>query len=371
MEKEFAIENNKWLANLFGLKHVSARAYVKHVWSAGIRTTQLIESFNAYLKQYLARQYALPEFFKHFEMLLFYKRYKEYAAKYDLLHKMPRLKARSPILDQLMVACMSENVRKCNNLGNGVFSYEVTVYNDNFHKLVARTHDDLLSCSYGKFEMEGIKCSHTLKVLKDVMYANEIPSHYILKRWTRNGKDGRVEDILGSDVITNPRLEIRRQHRILCRYLSEISAIASVSEKEFNNVLVQVKSLKKITQGAQPNPRPACNQTARANAMGNSFTNIKLNIHAQTIEGLTPKGIATKHTLKGRRYRLIPALERATAKKRKAIVPSRSRTTTTPTYILNNGAEVPVEFFCSDECYMPTCSTQGHEWDNYLATYFG
>ncbi|XP_059627202.1 protein FAR1-RELATED SEQUENCE 1-like [Cornus florida] len=157
---------------------------------------------------------------------------------------------------------MSENVRKCNDLGNGVFSYEVAVYNDNFHRVVIRTNDDLLSCSCEKFEMEGIMCSHTLKVLKDVMYASEIPSHYILKRWTRNGKDGRVEDIIGSDVITDPRLEIRRRHRILCRYLTEISAIASVSKEGFNNVLVQVKSLKKIAQGAQPNPRPACNQTA-------------------------------------------------------------------------------------------------------------
>ncbi|XP_059650287.1 protein FAR1-RELATED SEQUENCE 1-like [Cornus florida] len=266
MEKEFAVENNKWLANLFGLKHVWARAYVKHVWSAGMRTTQLSESFNARLKEYLARQYALPEFFKHFETLLFDKRYKEYAVEYNLLHKMPRLKARSPILDQvrclyttnifdlfqeqLIVVGMSENVQKCNDLGNGVFSYEVAIYNDNFHRVVTRTDDDLLSCSCGKFEMEGIMCSHTLKVLKGVMYANEIPSHSILKRWTKSGKNGKVEDILGSDVITDPKLEIRRRHRILCHYLTEISTIASVSEEGFNNVLVHVKSLKKIAQGA-------------------------------------------------------------------------------------------------------------------------
>ncbi|XP_059639869.1 protein FAR1-RELATED SEQUENCE 5-like [Cornus florida] len=141
MEKEFAVENNNWLANLFGLKHVWAKAYVKHVWSAGMRTTQLTENFNTRLKQ-----------------------------------------------------------------------------------------------------------------------------------WTRNGKDGRVEDILGSDVITDPRLEIKRRHKILYRYLTEISVIASVSEEGFNNVL---------------------------------------------------------------------------------------------------GAEIPVEFLCSDECYMPTCSTQGHDWDNSPATYFG
>ncbi|XP_059629619.1 protein FAR-RED IMPAIRED RESPONSE 1-like [Cornus florida] len=237
MEQEFPVENNNWLANLFHLKHVWAKAYVKHMWSASMRTTQLSESFNARLKQYLARQYVLLEFFKHFEMLLFDNQYKEYAAEYDLLHRMPKLKARG-------------------------FVYEVAVYNNNLHWLVIRTHDDLLSCSYGKFEMEGIMCNHTLKVFKDVMSGNEIPSRYILKRWTRNAKDGKVEDILGIDVTTDPRLEMRRRHIILCRYLTEIFAIASLSDDGFNNVLLQVISLKKIAQGSEPNPRPACKQTA-------------------------------------------------------------------------------------------------------------
>ncbi|XP_059635795.1 protein FAR1-RELATED SEQUENCE 5-like [Cornus florida] len=86
-------------------------------------TTQLSESFNSGLKQYLSRQYALPDFFKHFDMLLYDKRYKEYEAEYDLVQKMPRMKTRSPILDhaghvytanifelfqeQLLIACMS------------------------------------------------------------------------------------------------------------------------------------------------------------------------------------------------------------------------------------------------------------------------
>ncbi|XP_059659228.1 protein FAR1-RELATED SEQUENCE 5-like [Cornus florida] len=107
--------------------------------------TELSESFNSGLKQYLSRQYALPDFFKHFDMLLYDKRYKEYEAEYDLVQKMPRMKARSPILDharrvytanifelfqeQLLIACMSQYILNCNDNGNGEYVYEVALYN--------------------------------------------------------------------------------------------------------------------------------------------------------------------------------------------------------------------------------------------------
>ncbi|XP_066165543.1 uncharacterized protein [Oryza sativa Japonica Group] len=42
-----------------------------------------------------------------------------------------------------------------------------------------------VSCSCKKFEFVGILCRHTLKVL-DHNNIKELPSHYILKRWTRH-----------------------------------------------------------------------------------------------------------------------------------------------------------------------------------------
>ncbi|OMO60774.1 FAR1-related protein [Corchorus olitorius] len=47
--------------------------------------------------------------------------------------------------------------------------------------------------------MEGILCSHALKVL-DLMNIKLIPDRYILKRWTKHARDGNVQDFDGHDV---------------------------------------------------------------------------------------------------------------------------------------------------------------------------
>ncbi|XP_059632847.1 protein FAR1-RELATED SEQUENCE 5-like [Cornus florida] len=165
------------------------------------------------------------DFFKHFDTLLYDKRYKVYEAEYDLVQKMPRMKARFPILDhaghvytanifdlfqeQLLIACMSQYILNCNDNGNGEYMYEVALYNQKVIRQVIRTRNNHLSCFYGKFKMEGVMCSYTLQVLRDKMCASKIPSRYVLKRWTRNAKDGRLEELIGTDMLTDPRLEMR------------------------------------------------------------------------------------------------------------------------------------------------------------------
>ena len=50
-----------------------------------------------------------------------------------------------------------------------------------------------LACSCGKFESVGILCFHALKVL-NFMNIFEIPSRYLLKRWTKSAKDSLPVD---------------------------------------------------------------------------------------------------------------------------------------------------------------------------------
>ncbi|KAL5776613.1 hypothetical protein ACOSP7_009539 [Xanthoceras sorbifolium] len=49
-------------------------------WSAGMKSTQLNESFNASLKDYLKSDLNLSQFFMHFERMVNDKRYKELEA---------------------------------------------------------------------------------------------------------------------------------------------------------------------------------------------------------------------------------------------------------------------------------------------------
>jgi len=66
-------------------------------FSAGMTTTQLSESINYNLKDYLQSDYDIVKFFIHFERLLDAKRYKELKGEYNLRQKLPKVKIVSPM----------------------------------------------------------------------------------------------------------------------------------------------------------------------------------------------------------------------------------------------------------------------------------
>jgi zinc finger SWIM domain-containing protein 3 len=70
------------------------------------------------------------------------------------------------------------------------------------------------TCSCQMFNRTGILCAHGLKVL-DLMNIKTLPSHYILKRWTREARNGRVQDKEGRNVVANPKLEAQLRTRKL------------------------------------------------------------------------------------------------------------------------------------------------------------
>ena len=56
------------------------------------------------------------------------------------------------------------------------------------------------SCSCGMFNRIGILCAHGLKVL-DLMNVKILPTHYVLKRWTREARNGSRQDRQGRKVL--------------------------------------------------------------------------------------------------------------------------------------------------------------------------
>ncbi|XP_059638888.1 protein FAR-RED IMPAIRED RESPONSE 1-like [Cornus florida] len=260
---EYGVVGNTWLTNLLGLKHRWAMAFIKHAWSAGIHRTQLSESFNGYLKAYLSGQLILLDFFTHFERPLHDKRYKEYVAEYGLLHKLPQLKTKCNILveavhlytnvifnifqEKFLATGASQRIIGCSPIdGNGGCVYKV-VGEDGMQRNVTRTSKDELLCSCCKFERKDIMCRHSLKILKDSMFANTLPRRYIFKRWTRTARDGSLEENLSCEVIidADPKIEVRRRHMVLCRILTEISSIVSEYKDRYNDLLVKAMEWKK------------------------------------------------------------------------------------------------------------------------------
>ena len=89
------------------MKENWAQAYVKRTFTAGMKTTQLIESFNADLKDCLRTDLNIVEFFTHFERVVNQKQDKELKAEYNSRYKFPRLKLKSsPMLNQVTTVYM-------------------------------------------------------------------------------------------------------------------------------------------------------------------------------------------------------------------------------------------------------------------------
>ncbi|XP_028064304.1 protein FAR1-RELATED SEQUENCE 5-like [Camellia sinensis] len=94
--------DNHWLEQTFRVKEKWRWPYIMNSWAAGMSTTQLSESFNAFLKDYLNCDHNLMEFVMHFERVLYEKRYKELEAEYNLFQKLPRVSIPTLMLKQVV-----------------------------------------------------------------------------------------------------------------------------------------------------------------------------------------------------------------------------------------------------------------------------
>ena len=70
---------------------------------------------------------------------------------------------------------------------------------ENIKYYICSPINQTISFSCRKFETFGILCCHALKVF-DILDIKIIPDAYILKRWTREAKNGYVIDGSGRDV---------------------------------------------------------------------------------------------------------------------------------------------------------------------------
>jgi zinc finger SWIM domain-containing protein 3 len=90
-----------WLPFVYKERKKWAYCYMKDVFSLGIRSTQLSESLNKDLKNYLKSDLDIVRFFNHFERVVADKREKEVISEYECRKKVSRIKVNVLILLQM------------------------------------------------------------------------------------------------------------------------------------------------------------------------------------------------------------------------------------------------------------------------------
>ncbi|KAH7863585.1 hypothetical protein Vadar_019498 [Vaccinium darrowii] len=111
-----------------------------------------------------------------------------------------------------------------------------------------RDRDGNVSCWCRLFEMRGILCSHAIKVLKDEMNIMEIPSQYILKRWTRGARAQVVQDSHGREIQADPKLEKSNRYRSLCSLFITIACRASELQAAYDVSIQDGRNLLKVVE---------------------------------------------------------------------------------------------------------------------------
>ncbi|XP_042496384.1 protein FAR-RED IMPAIRED RESPONSE 1-like [Macadamia integrifolia] len=248
LRSDHQVEENSWLDRIYCLKYKWAKCYMKETLTIGMRSTQLSESINGDMKDYLSSTLNLVQFFKHFERVVVDKRANELKAEFDTRNKLPRnLFINSPVMNQAarvytpkifeklqkqyewIPACYIKKI-----IRNGT-CYECVV--STFGKedectVSCNLKEHMIRCSCRKFETFGILCRHVFKVL-DVNDFKYISGAYILRRWTRTARSTIVHDTEGKVVVDDVQLDCSQRYMRICPKLVRIAAITSNSSEGY------------------------------------------------------------------------------------------------------------------------------------------
>ncbi|XP_020246343.1 protein FAR1-RELATED SEQUENCE 5-like [Asparagus officinalis] len=226
--KKSGLEENKWLQDQYELRSRWIPAYVNHVFSADMSSSQRAESGHAFFKKFVSKNNSLVDFMIQFDRGVVRQRHEELMADHKDVIEKPKLRINHDFLEQMVDIYTNEMYYKFEAEVCDSFNYKLQcvretdnhyVYQIQRKKLVASkvreiVYDkdlDLVSCSCKKFESAGIPCTHIISYMMK-FDAEILPDKYILKRWTKSAKSGTVIDNKGMQITSdNSYLLLRSQ----------------------------------------------------------------------------------------------------------------------------------------------------------------
>jgi hypothetical protein len=211
----YELRHHEWLQTIYSDRRQWVPVYLRDAFFAEMSITQRSDSMNSYFDGYVNASTNLNHFFKLYERAIESRNEKEVKADYDTMNTNPVLKTPSPMEKQAsglytrklfvrfqeeLVGTLTFMASKSEDDGESI-TYQVAKYGED-HKAYHVKFNVLemkARCSCQMFEFSGLLCRHVLAVFR-VTNVLTLPSHYILKRWTRNAKSNVILEEHPSDV---------------------------------------------------------------------------------------------------------------------------------------------------------------------------
>eukprot|EP00257_Ricinus_communis_P017786 XP_015576308.1 protein FAR1-RELATED SEQUENCE 3 isoform X1 [Ricinus communis] len=225
---KYDLRGNDWLQSLYEARAQWVPVFFRDSFFAMISPNQGFEG--SFFDGFVNQQTTLPLFFRQYERALENWFEKELESDFDTICTMPVLRTPSPMEKQaanlytkkIFAKFQEELVETFVYTANkiegdaAISTFRVAKFEDD-HKvyIVTLNYPEMrANCSCQMFEYSGILCRHVLTVFT-VTNVLTLPAHYILRRWTRNSKNGPGIDERGGEVNGQESLILRYNN--LCR----------------------------------------------------------------------------------------------------------------------------------------------------------
>ncbi|KAM3238321.1 protein FAR1-RELATED SEQUENCE 5-like [Capsicum annuum] len=253
MLQKYDLEDNNWLKNTFAIREKWSMTYGRNTFSAGMRSTQLSESFNASLRGYLKSDLDIVQFFKYFQRSVDDKRVNENKSNFDMTQKIPNLKVKLPL-----------RIHAREVYTPTIFDIFQNEWERSLLISIKDCYDEGEVCTYSVSSLGSVKKHvvtvkrHALKIPYILNIKDMIHVHYILKRWTKDATNINEMDASLVEKDIDPKVEVTTRYRHLCHTFVQISSEALESKEGYelavkgaNEIIFKLKDIKRMNESAE------------------------------------------------------------------------------------------------------------------------
>ncbi|XP_010270590.1 PREDICTED: protein FAR1-RELATED SEQUENCE 5-like [Nelumbo nucifera] len=218
--QRYGLVGNEWVQSMYNARQQWVPVYLRGAFFGEMSITQGSDSVNSYFDGFVNASTTIQVLIKQYEKAVASRHEKEVKADYDTINTAPVLKTPSPMEKQAaniytrrifmkfqeeLVETLANPATKIEDTGT-VTTYRVAKFGEDHKAHIVRfsVFEKKANCSCQMFEFSGIICRHILAVFRATNVLT-LPSHYVLKRWTRNAKSGVVLDERALDMPSNSR----------------------------------------------------------------------------------------------------------------------------------------------------------------------
>ncbi|XP_024926430.3 protein FAR1-RELATED SEQUENCE 3-like isoform X1 [Ziziphus jujuba] len=286
---KYDLRRNGWLQSLYNARAEWVPVYFRDSFLAAISPN--ICSDSPFFDGYVNQQTTLPMFFRQYERALENLSKKEIEADFDTICTMPALRTSSPIEKQaanlytrnFFTKFQEELVESFEYTANrtqgdgAVSTFKVAKFKDDKKAFIVTLNNPKMraNCSCKMFEYSGILCRHVLNVLT-VINVVALPSHYILKRWTRNAKSGPGAEERSGDLHGQESLTLRYNN--LCWEATRYAEEGATAVETYHAALSALKDGEKKIALVKKNIAKAAPPSSQVR--GTSYENRKISASA-------------------------------------------------------------------------------------------